>query len=224
MSDFDQNSQQDIPYETEEIDTSTHPRTRSTDSDQDDSNSDDIDALLDQVDEWKNRSLRLAADMQNQTKQNELDIQQAKKKSKKYVVQLLVGFLNTLNLAFVYAPKSDDPQVSKFIQTLSASFDQLKQEFERQDIEILIPSIGDEFNPEWMSALNDSSDENSVVTQVVSIGLKVDGQIINEASVLVGQIDTQNTPSQNIETEDQDAEQVADNDYINEFESDDNLV
>jgi molecular chaperone GrpE len=194
MSDFDQNSQLDNDNIPEEMDTT--PATYSqanTSSTSDDSHSDEINALLDQVDEWKNRSLRLAADMQNQTKQNELDIQQARKSSKKYVVQLLVGFLNTLNLAFTYAPKTDDESVNKFIQTLSASFEQLKQEFDRQEIEILIPKIGDEFNPEWMAALNDSNEESSVVTQVVSIGLKVDGQIVNEASVLIGELQNQDS-------------------------------
>jgi molecular chaperone GrpE len=140
-----------------------------------------------ELEDWKNKSLRLAADLQNLTRQHDLDLQQTRKSTKRQTVLSLLTFLNTLNLAFSFAPKTEDEQVSKFIDTLKLSFQQVITELKNQQIEILVPVTGEPFNPDWMNLLSPAQDsEDSLqIKQVVGLGLRVDGQLVQPASVLV---------------------------------------
>ncbi len=138
-----------------------------------------------EIKDWKNKSIRLAADLQNLEKQQELDIAQLKKKIKKTTVDSIFSFLNTLQLSFNYKPETQDQQVNSFINTLQVSFDQVLNQLQNQGIEIINVKPGDEFNPEFMTILSESGDGNTLVKQVVSVGLKIDGQIIQPASIMV---------------------------------------
>jgi molecular chaperone GrpE (heat shock protein) len=142
-----------------------------------------------EIDDWKAKSIRYAADLQNSIRQNELDISQAKKNTKKSTVLSLVPFLNTLNIAFAYSPETEDPKVKIFISTLNSSFHKAISDFQGIGVEILTAQPGDVFNPEFMAILNSDvdTDSNEVkVKQVVSIGLKIDNQLIQPISVIVG--------------------------------------
>jgi molecular chaperone GrpE (heat shock protein) len=140
-------------------------------------------------DDWKAKSIRYAADLQNSVRQNELDIAQAKKNTKKSTVLSLVPFLNTLNIAFAYSPQTEDPKVKTFISTLNSSFHKAISDFQGIGVEILTAQAGDAFDPEFMAILNNDVDTDShevKVKQVVSIGLKIDNQLIQPISVIVG--------------------------------------
>jgi molecular chaperone GrpE (heat shock protein) len=93
--------------------------------------------------------------------------------------------LNTLQLAFAYAPQTDDEKVSKFLDTLKLSFEQVISELRNQQIEILIPHIGQKVDVEWMNLLTPSDEEHPSVKQVVGLGLKIDSQLVQPASVMV---------------------------------------
>jgi molecular chaperone GrpE (heat shock protein) len=140
-------------------------------------------------DDWKAKSIRYAADLQNSVRQNGLDLSQAKKNTKKSTVLSLVPFLNTLNIAFAYTPQTEDPKVKTFISTLNSSFQKAISDFQGIGVEILTAQAGDAFNPEFMSILNGDVETDShevKVKQVVSIGLKIDNQLIQPISVIVG--------------------------------------
>jgi len=153
---------------------------------------DDLTRLIEQLeaerDEWKDKAYRFGAEVQNLGKQAQLDIAQARKSSKKSVVSVVASFFNTLNLSFAYAPASEDPAVNTFVQMLRHSFEQAQRDLAGIGVEVIIPSIGDPFDPEFMEILNPeamSSDIQPHVKQVVSIGLRIDGQLVQSASVMV---------------------------------------
>ncbi len=140
-----------------------------------------------EIEDWKSKSLRFAADLQNAIRQNEIDIATSKKNSKKNTLLSVVPFLNTLNIAFSYIPITDDAKVNTFIQTLKSSFEKVISDLQLENIHLLVCKPGEIFNPETMTILNsDISVENDVkVKQVVSIGLKIDNQLIQPISVIV---------------------------------------
>jgi len=140
-----------------------------------------------EMNDWKERAMRYSAEIQNIQKQTELDVATAKKSAKKYVAQSLNGFLNTLNLAFNFAPKTDDENIHKFIQTLKGSFNQLQNDLNGVGIELIVPKESDLFDPEFMVALNEKNEneENPTVKNIAGIGLKVDNQVIQPASVML---------------------------------------
>jgi molecular chaperone GrpE len=141
-----------------------------------------------EVEDWKNKSLRIAAELQNNQKQQELDIAQTQKRMKKITVDSIFSFINTLNISFNFKPTSKDPKVTSFIETLEISYNQVLKEMKSIGIEIIETNVGDKFNPEYMTILNDtrtSESDDAIIKQVVSVGLKIDGQIIQPLSVIL---------------------------------------
>jgi len=147
-----------------------------------------LDTLQKEVADWQDKAVRAFADIQNIARQNELDLQQAKKSTKKSLSTTILGLINTLNLAFVYLPDNLDEKMQQFVNALKLSLNQAIESFRNQGVEILIPEIGTTFNPEYMNVLNSdqiADPENVVVKQVVGVGLKIDNQVVQPVSIMV---------------------------------------
>jgi molecular chaperone GrpE (heat shock protein) len=145
-----------------------------------------IEELQASLKEVNDKVLRRSADIINLKNQFEIDLTGVRKEEKKYNARAMLSLLNDFNLAFQYKPTTNDESVNKFINTLEKSFEKTIIEFEKKQIKILIPKVGDDFDPVLMMALNQSNNNSEVkVTQVVGLGLQVEGQVINPATVLV---------------------------------------
>ena len=146
-----------------------------------------IESLKAEVEDWKNRAMRATADVQNVQRQAELDNAQAKKSAKKYVANGFLSFLNTLNLAFTFAPQTEDEKVNQFLQTLKGSFVRLQSDLDAVGIQLIVPAANDSFDGEIMTALNEKSADEEIPTvkNVATVGLKVDGQVTTPASVML---------------------------------------
>lgn len=140
--------------------------------------------------EITNRIFRMAADAQNSSKQEEINLAQNSKKTKKSVVNLILPFLDTLNLAFAFVPETSDEKMQKFFQTLQKSFEKLIVDLNFGGIELIIPKENDVFDPQIMTPLNspelqeENQTENVKIKRMVSIGVKIDGQVIRSASIM----------------------------------------
>lgn len=140
-----------------------------------------------EIEDWKNKTYRLSADLQNLHKQHDLDMVQASKQGKKSVVQLVLPFINTLHLAFSFVPQTEANEVAAFAETLKQSLTKLIADCKAAGIEFIIPQEGDSINTSYMAVLNSShdSEEEPVVNKVISVGVRIDGQLVQEASVMV---------------------------------------
>ena len=138
------------------------------------------------VKEWENTAKRYAADLKNQANQHSLDLQQTRKAIKKITLAPLLDFLNTLNLAFSFAPETQDEKVLAFISTLNTSFTKVKIDLAAQGYEIIQPNPGDEFDPIMMNALNQHDEDNHpTVKHIVSLGCKIDNVVITPSMVML---------------------------------------
>lgn len=144
-----------------------------------------IDELREQVESWKTKTLRFAADNQNILKQHQLDNQQVIKRTKKNILTLIMPFLTSMNLAFGMMPTSLDTNVNKYIDGLKSQLDKLTNDLKNAQVELIIPTKGEEFNPVTMTSLNSSDDEELTVKQVVGLGVRIDGQLIQAATVML---------------------------------------
>jgi molecular chaperone GrpE len=145
-------------------------------------------SLTKEIEDWKNKCVRIAADLQNTQKQSEIDILQSKKQSKKNTIISIMDFLNTLNISFNYLPQTEDEKVLSYINTLKLSFEKVISELKVNGIEILKINPGDDFDAEYMNILNAVGNSDSIenkVIQVVGLGLKIDGQLVQPASVII---------------------------------------
>ena len=144
-----------------------------------------LDELKELAESWKTKALRFAADNQNILKQHELDNQQVIKRTKKTILTLIMPFLTSMNLAFAMMPKSLDTNVNKYIDGLKSQLDKLTNDLKNAQVELIIPTKGEEFNPTTMTSLNSSEDEELTVKQVVGLGVRIDGQLIQAATVML---------------------------------------
>jgi len=138
-----------------------------------------------------NKYLKSVADLQNLQKQFELDLIQKSKSTKKKIVLALMPFLNAVNLSFSFIPQTEDQNLTQFVNSLKASLEKAIQDLKLYQVEIILPKIDEPFSAETMSILNpDNIDSNSdsdlpKIKQVVSLGVKVDGQVIQPVSIMI---------------------------------------
>lgn len=152
-----------------------------------------LEILEAKVSNWKQKTEILLEKHQTEiktiNKQHQLDLEATQKKVKKSIVSEIVDFLNTLNISFTFVPNSSqehkEESMDKFINTLKGSFDKLIQDLEKQNIFIILPKVGHEFDPQTMSALQNSDQEDTKVKNIVSLGIKLDDQVIKPAVVIL---------------------------------------
>lgn len=137
------------------------------------------------LDEINAKYLRALADMENLKRQHSLEISQSKNIGKKILAVSLLEFLNTLNISFNFTPKTEDKAVLDFISTLQRSFNKLNTELSNTGMVLIVPNVADTFDAETMQALNESQEEDVKVKAVVNIGYKLDGKVIQPATVMI---------------------------------------
>ncbi len=137
------------------------------------------------LEEQKTKIDTLLRELSFLQKQNELDVATAQKKAKKNLAENILDFLNTLHISFTYLPETEDEKIQKFLTTLSGSYNKLRNDLQNANLQIIIPKEGDEFNAESMQLLeNISGEDHPKVKHVVSIGLKIDEQLVKPAVVI----------------------------------------
>jgi molecular chaperone GrpE len=133
--------------------------------------------------ELENKLIRVSADAVNASKQSEIDIANAKKIAKKGLVKDILPFMTATVLSFAYIPENEEAK--KFANTLKSSLEKLSKDLSSHGIEFIIPAIGDQFDAGIMQALNSPTTDEQLITNVASVGCRIDGQLISPASVLL---------------------------------------
>lgn len=139
--------------------------------------------LQNQVRELEAKNLRLYADIDNLHKQHALEVQAARKSGKRALAASVVELINTTNLSFTFVPTDADEKFKHYVDTLKTSLKKAQSELDSVGLTVLLPAIGDQFDPLTMQALN-ATDE-LLVKQVVSVGYSIDGQVIAPAVVML---------------------------------------
>ena len=144
--------------------------------------------LVQEIETLKAKNLRLLADIQNLLRQNQMDIERAKKNLKAEIALAMVDFVTSMYLALSYLPENVDDKTRNFIKQLQLSLESSIKNLQTLNIELLIPQVGEPFNSEYMNAVNtptDQADNLPTIKSVVTVGLKVDGQLVKPAQVLL---------------------------------------
>lgn len=135
--------------------------------------------------DWQNKAFRYVADLENFKKHQELETAQVKKNTKKYAVKPLLEYLNNQYLALNFIKDITDEKTVKALGMFKTSFDKLIAEYNIQGVELILPNEGDEFDPVTMQALAPTDDEHAKVKHIVSLGLKIDNQLIQPVMVVL---------------------------------------
>jgi len=163
---------------TQDAQTSTQSTTGATDE------------YKEKYEDLQNRYLRLYADYENYKKEALTQKAQDERRTKKNVIiTTILPLLDHLKLATDYAPKTEDPALAKYVQSveniLKSSFEDIK----KVGAEIVIPNPTDIFDQNTMEAIqvieNQEGFESHSVVKLVSFGLKIEGILIQPARVII---------------------------------------
>jgi molecular chaperone GrpE (heat shock protein) len=135
--------------------------------------------------DWQNKAFRYVADLENYKKQQELELAQAKKNAKKNAIKPLLEYLNNQYLSLNFIKDITDEKAQKAFATFNSSFEKIIIEYKLQGVDLILPKPGDSFDPVTMQALTPPTDEEAAVKHIVSLGLKIDNQLIQPVMVVL---------------------------------------
>ena len=157
-------------------------------------NADPSDALapLDQViaerDDWKDRALRVAAEMENLKRRSETQQNDARAFAIQRFARDLLGVADNLERALKAAPKDAEGPAAGLVTGLEMTQKSLLQAFETNGLKRLAPAAGDTFDPNFHQAMleqpSDTVPGGSVI-QTMQAGFELFGRTIRPAMVVV---------------------------------------
>ena len=140
------------------------------------------------VDQEKDRNLRLQAEIENIRKRSINDVSNARKFAIESFATNLLSVADSLETAL----NTEDQTFEQLKAGVELTLKQLKQAFERADIEAVQPEIGEKFDPNWHQAVStkplDEIEEelsSGVIFEVLQKGYKISGRVIRPAVVVV---------------------------------------
>ena len=147
-----------------------------------------VSELTELVDQEKDRNLRLQAEIENIRKRSLNDLSNARKFAIESFATNLLSVTDSLETAL----NTDDQTFEQLKAGVELTLKQLKQAFERADIEVVQPEIGEKFDPNWHQAVStkplDEIEEglsSGVIFEVLQKGYKISGRVIRPAVVVV---------------------------------------
>ena len=147
-----------------------------------------VSELRELVDQEKDRNLRLQAEIENIRKRSVNDVSNARKFAIESFATNLLSVTDSLETAL----NTEDQTFEQLEAGVELTLKQLKQAFERADIETVQPEIGEKFDPNWHQAvstkpLNEVEEElgSGVIFEVLQKGYKISGRVIRPAVVVV---------------------------------------
>ena len=140
------------------------------------------------VDQEKDRNLRLQAEIENIRKRSINDVTKARKFAIESFATNLLSVADSLETAL----NTEDQTFEQLKGGVELTLKQLRQAFERADIEAVQPEIGEKFDPNWHQAVStkplDEVEEelgSGVIFEVLQKGYKISGRVIRPAVVVV---------------------------------------
>ena len=147
-----------------------------------------VDELTELVGQEKDRNLRLQAEIENIRKRSLNDLSNARKFAIESFATNLLSVADSLETAL----NTEDQTFEQLEAGVELTLKQLKQAFERADIEVVQPEIGEKFDPNWHQAVStkplDEIEEelgSGVIFEVLQKGYKISGRVIRPAVVVV---------------------------------------
>ena len=147
-----------------------------------------VNELTKLVDQEKDRNLRLQAEIENIRKRSINDVTNARKFAIESFATNLLSVADSLETAL----NTEDQTFEQLKAGVELTLKQLKQAFERADIEAVQPEIGEKFDPNWHQAVStkplDEIEEelsSGVIFEVLQKGYKISGRVIRPAVVVV---------------------------------------
>ncbi|WP_409515765.1 MULTISPECIES: nucleotide exchange factor GrpE [unclassified Brevundimonas] len=147
-----------------------------------------LDAVIAERDEWKDRALRVAADMENLKRRAETQQNDARAFAIQRFAKDLLGVADNLERALMAAPKDSEGATAGLVTGLELTQKALLQAFDTNGLKRVAPGPGDAFNPHLHQAMMEQPSDTvpgGTVIQTMQSGFELFGRTVRPAMVVV---------------------------------------
>lgn len=136
--------------------------------------------------EHKDEILRMHAEMENQRKRGEQQVQKARMFGVESIAKQLLDVKDSLEMG-IEAARAEGAEIEQFLEGSDLTLKQLTQTFEKNNITEINP-VDEKFNPEFHEAMTQQpveGKEPNTVIGVIQKGYALNGRVIRAARVIV---------------------------------------
>lgn len=148
-----------------------------------------LDVVIAERDDWKDRALRLAAEVENTKRRTEREANDARAYAIQRFAQSLLGVADNLQRALQAAPQeAADASVAGLVTGLEMTEKSLLQAFEANGLTRVAPGPGDRFDPNVHQAVTEQPSADvppGTVIQTFQPGYVLFGRTVRPAMVIV---------------------------------------
>lgn len=147
-----------------------------------------LDAVIAERDEWKDRALRVAAEMENLKRRSEAQQNDARAFAIQRFARDLLGVADNLERALMAAPKDSEGAAAGLVTGLEMTQKALLQAFESNGLKRVAPQAGDAFDPHFHQAMMEQPSDTvpgGAVLQTMQAGFELFGRTVRPAMVVV---------------------------------------
>jgi molecular chaperone GrpE len=147
-----------------------------------------LDAVIAERDEWKDRALRVAAEMENLKRRSEAQQNDARAYAIQRFAKDLLGVADNLERALMAAPKDAEGATAGLVTGLEMTQKALLQAFETNGLKRVAPEAGEAFNPHLHQAMMEQPSDTvpgGTVIQTLQPGYALFGRTVRAAMVVV---------------------------------------
>lgn len=147
-----------------------------------------IDALIAERDEWKDRALRAVADAENTKRRAETQNNDARAYAIQKFARDLLGVADNLERALMAAPKNADAGEAGLVTGLELTQKSLLSAFEANNLKRVAPAAGEAFDPHLHQAMMEQPSDTvpgGKVLQTLQAGYALFGRTVRPAMVVV---------------------------------------
>ena len=147
-----------------------------------------IDALIAERDQWKDRALRAVAEAENTKRRAETQSNDARAYAIQRFARDLLGVADNLERALMAAPKDADSAAAGLITGLELTQKSLLTAFESNNLKRVDPGPGETFDPHLHQAMMEQPSDSvpgGTVIQTLQAGYSLFGRTVRPAMVVV---------------------------------------
>jgi len=147
-----------------------------------------LDAVIAERDEWKDRALRVAAEMENLKRRAETQQNDARAFAIQRFAKDLLGVADNLERALMAAPKESEGATAGLVTGLELTQKALLQAFDTNGLKRVAPGPGEAFNPHLHQAMMEQPSDTvpgGTVIQTMQSGFELFGRTVRPAMVVV---------------------------------------
>lgn len=147
-----------------------------------------LDAVIAERDEWKDRALRVAAEMENLKRRSEAQQNDARAFAIQRFAKDLLGVADNLERALMAAPKDSEGAAAGLVTGLELTQKSLLQAFDTNGLKLVKPEPGEAFNPHLHQAMIEQPSDTvpgGAIVQTMQSGYELFGRTVRPAMVVV---------------------------------------